>query len=175
MQNISTAHLRTPFATSLLRRSTRTAARAFTLVEILIVLAIAAMIIGVAVNNLVGAVGRARSTTAKMFVNSSLDPALMQYSMDMGDFPSTAEGLQALVTAPAANADRWHGPYLKGNASLTDPWSEPYQYRYPGTHNTSGYDVWSKGPDKQDGTADDIGNWAATANSSSGIPGMPTQ
>jgi len=81
----------------------------------------------------------------------------------MGAYPSTSEGLQALITVPAGNADRWRGPYImvKGdqNKILLDPWGNPYQYRYPGIHNTTGYDLWSKGPDGRDGTADDIGNW----------------
>jgi len=79
----------------------------------------------------------------------------------VGDYPSTAEGLQALVTAPAGKADRWRGPYVVGDKTkiFTDPWGTPYQYRYPGIHNKNKPDVWSKGPDGRNGTADDIGNW----------------
>jgi general secretion pathway protein G len=71
--------------------------------------------------------------------------------------------LQALLTPPSSKADRWHGPYIEGNNVPIDPWGEPYQYEYPGKHNKAGYDLWSKGPDKQSGTADDIGNWDSAA------------
>ena len=78
----------------------------------------------------------------------------------MGDYPSTAEGLAALIAAPADKADRWHGPYVENNKKLPlDPWKHDYKYAYPGTHNKDGYDLWSTGPDGVDGTPDDIGNW----------------
>jgi len=96
---------------------------------------------------------------AEIFVKSSVKLPLQTYSMHMGDYPSTAEGLQALITPPASKADRWHGPYFEDAKLPVDPWGEPYQYRYPATKNKRGYDVWSKGPDKQDGTDDDIGSW----------------
>ncbi|AWI09228.1 type II secretion system major pseudopilin GspG [Ereboglobus luteus] len=143
------------------RRFLHTTARAFTLLEILVVLAIAGMIIGLAVANFDNIFGGAKEDVAKMFVSSSLKVPLQSYRMHMGDFPSTAEGLQALIIAPADKAERWRGPYLDGDKStLLDPWGVAYQYNYPGTRNKTGYDVWSNGPDKQSGTADDIGNWA---------------
>jgi len=161
----------------LLRRAARHTARAFTLIEILVVLAIAGMIIGLAVANFGKLFSGAKENIAGMFVNSSLQVPFETYRMDMGNYPSTAEGLQALVTAPSDKADRWRGPYIKGDKSkiLIDPWNTPYQYRFPGIHNPDGYDVWSKGPDMQDGTADDIGNWSKSDNNTSGIPGMPGQ
>jgi general secretion pathway protein G len=85
----------------------------------------------------------------------------VRYRIDLSDYPSTAEGIQALLVAPANKADRWRGPYIDtpGNKAPLDPWGEPYQYRYPGTKNKGGYDLYSKGPDRVDGTDDDIGNW----------------
>ena len=80
-------------------------------------------------------------------------------STSPGDYPSTAEGLQALIAAPASKAEQWHGPYFSDSKIPLDPWGEPYVYHYPGVHNPKSYDIYSKGPDKQDGTADDIGNW----------------
>ena len=76
-------------------------------------------------------------------------------------YPSTAEGMAALLAAPANKSDRWRGPYIDspGNKAPLDPRGEPYQYRYPGTHNKGSYDLYSKEPDKADGTADDVGNW----------------
>jgi general secretion pathway protein G len=71
--------------------------------------------------------------------------------------------LQALWTQPAQRADSWHGPYGEGSKPPVDPWGEPYQYAYPGTHNKGSYDLWSKGPDHTSGTDDDIGNWDKSA------------
>jgi len=137
----------------------RRAARAFTLLEILIALAILGLLVGLAVTNLDKIFGNSQETIAKVFVQESIKIPLNTYRMSMGGFPSTADGLNVLVTPPASNAEAWRGPYLADGKLPMDPWGEPYQYRYPGTHNKNGYDIWSKGPDKQDGTGDDIGNW----------------
>ncbi len=82
------------------------------------------------------------------------------YHLDLGELPTTAQGLEALHEAPAdlASADKWDGPYLRDPVPQ-DPWGNPYQYRTPGTHNADSFDLWSFGPDKTDGTDDDIGNW----------------
>ena len=133
--------------------------RAFTLLEILIALAILGLLVGIAVADLGGIFSGNQAAIAKLFVQENMKTPLFTYRMQMGDYPSTAEGLQALATAPTANADRWHGPYVADGKLPLDPWGESYQYRCPGTHNKNGYDLWSKGPDKQDGTSDDIGNW----------------
>ena len=132
---------------------------AFTLLEILVVLAIVVMLVGLAVTNVGNLFSGSQKDIAKIFVNQSMQTPLAAYKIHMGDFPSTAEGLQALITAPANKADRWRGPYLQDNKLPVDPWGEPYQYRYPGAKNKTTYDLWSKGPDKADGTEDDIGNW----------------
>lgn len=131
---------------------------AFTLVEILVALAILGMLVAVAVTSINGTLGRSSVSVAKLFVNQSMKTPLTTYRIDMGDYPSTDEGLQALYTAPADKADRWHGPYAEGKLPL-DPWGQPYHYKCPGTHNVGGYDLWSSGPDKIDGTEDDITNW----------------
>ena len=130
----------------------------------MVVLAILGLLATLAISNLDTIFGGASKDTADMFVKQSLRVPLQSYSMNMGGYPSTAEGLNALLSAPANKADRWRGPYVKEDSGIPlDPWKEPYQYRYPGVKNKNGYDVWSKGPDKQDGTADDIGNWATTS------------
>jgi general secretion pathway protein G len=131
----------------------------FTLLEILVVLAIIGMLVSLAVTNVGGIFSQKQQDIARMFVKQSMQAPLFAYKMQMGSFPNTAEGLQALVAAPATNADRWRGPYLQDSKLPTDPWGEPYQYRYPGVKNKDSYDLWSKGPDKTDGTEDDIGNW----------------
>jgi general secretion pathway protein G len=138
--------------------------RAFTLLEIMVVLAIIGLIATLAITNLTGTFDGAKKDTAEMFVKQVVQLPLQQYSIHVGSYPSTADGLQALLTAPANKADRWRGPYVKETSGIpVDPWKQPYQYRYPGVKNKNGYDLWSKGPDEQDGTPDDIGNWAATA------------
>lgn len=142
-------------------RQLRRARRAFTLLEILIVLAIIGLLVGLGVKNADKILGGSQEAVAGVFVNDTLKTSLVQYRIHMGDYPSTAEGLEALANPPAARADRWKGPYIeaKGGKLPTDPWGEPYQYRNPGTQNKSGYDLFSKGPDKVAGTEDDIGNW----------------
>ncbi|HVU17471.1 MAG TPA: type II secretion system major pseudopilin GspG [Candidatus Didemnitutus sp.] len=139
----------------------RRAQRAFTLVEMLVVLAILGMLIGLLVTNSEKIFGNSQAAVAKIFVHDSLKTALTRYRMDIGDYPSTEEGIEALMVAPGGKADRWHGPYLDapGNKVPLDPWAESYQYRYPGTKNAGSYDLFSKGPDKAADTADDIGNW----------------
>lgn len=148
--------LPSPFPT----RFIRAARRGFTLLEIMIALAILALLVGLAVTNLGNTFGGAQVSTAHLFVNESIKLPLTSYRIQMGDYPSTAEGLRALIAAPASKADQWHGPYLDPVKIPRDPWGEEYVYRYPGVKNKSGYDVFSKGPDKAEGTADDIGNWS---------------
>jgi len=135
--------------------------RAFTLLEILVVLAIIGLLAGLAVSNSDKIFGRSQEAVAKVFVRDSLKISLVRYRIDLSDYPSTAEGLAALLVAPANKAEKWRGPYIDapGNRVPLDPWGEPYQYRYPGTKNKDGYDLFSKGPDKVEGTEDDIGNW----------------
>jgi general secretion pathway protein G len=142
-------------------RSSR-AARAFTLLEILIVLAIIGLLVGLGVSQSDKIFRNSQVSVAEIFVGTTMKTPLVQYRIHMGDYPSTAEGLEALVTAPSGKAERWKGPYTeaKGGKIPPDPWGEAYQYRYPGTRNkaTGGYDLFSKGPDKTEGTEDDIYN-----------------
>lgn len=135
------------------------------MMELLVVIGILALLATLAISNVTGIFGGAQESTTRLFVNESMTNSLFTYRLHMGDYPSTAEGIAALVTAPANKADRWNGPYLKENTKMPilDPWGEPYQYRYPGVKNPKSYDLWSKGPDKTDGTADDIGNWEKNA------------
>ncbi|HEY1764474.1 MAG TPA: type II secretion system major pseudopilin GspG [Opitutaceae bacterium] len=133
--------------------------RGFTLVEILVVITIVALLAGLAISNLSGILGGSQKDIAKLFVSQGMKTPLFTYRMQMGNYPSTEEGLQALITAPQGKTDRWRGPYIEGNAMPLDPWKQPYQYRFPGVHNKDGYDLWSMGPDQKDQTDDDIGNW----------------
>jgi general secretion pathway protein G len=135
--------------------------RGFTLLEILLALALLGLLAGVLITNTGGIFGQGQEAAARIFVRDSLKTALTRYRLDLGDYPSTTEGLNALVVAPANKADRWRGPYVDapGGKIPLDPWGEAYRYRYPGTKNKNGYDLYSTGPDKADGTEDDIGNW----------------
>jgi general secretion pathway protein G len=143
----------------------RAAQAAFTLLEILVVLGIIGLLVGLSVSKINGIFSSRQEDVAKMFVQSSLKASLFAYKLDVGDYPSTAEGLQALLVAPAGKGDRWRRAYIDsptGKPPL-DPWGHEYQYAYPGTKNKGDYDLWSMGPDGQNGTADDIGNWPPPA------------
>jgi general secretion pathway protein G len=119
------------------------------------------MLVGLAVTNTDKILGQSQEGVAKLFVNESLKTSLVRYRIDLGDYPSTEEGIKALIAAPEGKADRWRGPYMEaksGNLPV-DPWGQVYQYRYPGTRNTESFDLFSMGRDKALDTPDDIGNW----------------
>jgi general secretion pathway protein G len=141
--------------------NSKTSRRGFTLLEILVVITIIGLLAGLTITNVGGLFGGSQKQIAQLFVTQSIKTPLLTYRLQMGDYPTTEEGLQALFTAPAGKTDRWRGPYVTDGTKfpITDPWGEPYQYRYPGVHNKGSYDCWSKGPDRADGTDDDIGNW----------------
>jgi len=106
---------------------------------------------------------RAQIQATHLFIDEVLTKhVLKKYQTDMGELPSSAEGLNALLIAPAGKPDKWRGPYLDPtppDRMPLDPWGHDYVYRQPGTHNKDSYDLFSKGPDGIAGTADDIGNW----------------
>ena len=79
------------------------------------------------------------------------------FETDNGRYPSSDEGLAALLAAPG-NTQNWHGPYMEKDIP-SDPWNHPYIYVCPGKHNPSGYDLYSVGPDGREGNEDDITNW----------------
>ncbi len=131
----------------------------FSLMEMLIVLGIMGLLVGIVITNFQGIFAGAETDAAEQFVRNSVDAPLTAYKIHMGNFPTTEQGLAALVNPPGGDkASRWKGPYIKDRKVPIDPWGNPYNYRYPGQHNPNGYDVWSNGPDGVP-SADDIGNW----------------
>jgi general secretion pathway protein G len=123
----------------------------FTLIELLLVMIILAILAAVVVPKFVGRSEQAKESAAKTdLANISL--MLDTFEKDNDRFPTTQEGLQALVERPA-NLDTWKGPYV--DAVPNDPWKHPYIYRVPGNGGKA-YDLLSAGPDGSEGTADDI-------------------
>ncbi len=134
--------------------------KAFTLMEIILVVAMLGLLMSLVIGNLDGIFGQSEKKVAAMFVNGNGKLPLTSYKLDMGRYPTTEEGLQALVSNPN-DSSRWAGPYLDPAKIPLDPWGNAYQYSYPGEQNKNSYDYWSMGPDGATGTSDDIGNWVS--------------
>jgi general secretion pathway protein G len=114
----------------------------FTLIELLVVLAILTMLAGLVGPRVLGMLGGAKSKTAAVQI-SEIEKALEVYKLDVGRFPTSEEGLDALVKKPGS-ANGWNGPYVKGGVP-TDPWGHPYRYANPGANG--GIDIVSLGAD----------------------------
>ena len=136
--------------------SPRSQTRGFTLLEIMVVLAILGLLVAVLVRNVGGDLDRGQEQAASLFVKTTLESPLTGFRIDTGNYPTTAQGLDALVTEPQG-ARGWRGPYL--DKLPRDPWQQSYEYRYPGTHNKNKFDLFSKGRDQTAGSDDDVGNW----------------
>ena len=129
----------------------------FTLVELLLVLVILSVLALVVVPKFAGRSQQAKIVAAQTDI-SALEMAIDLFEVDCSRFPTTEEGLQALIQQPA-DLDAWKGSYLKRGSLPKDHWGNPYVYRCPGQHNNS-YDLYSLGPDGQEGGGDDIDNWS---------------
>jgi len=130
----------------------------FTLVEMLVVITIIGLIMALVGPRVLNYLSESKVKTAKIQIQS-FSSALDLYYLDAGRYPSTAEGLTALVQ-PSGGVSAWNGPYLKGGTVPADPWGKPYAYRSPGEHGP--YDIVSFGSDGQEGgtgTAADIASW----------------
>ena len=127
--------------------------KAFTLVELLLVVTIIGILAGAVLVNFSGQSQRAKETRANADI-ANLSLALDTYELTIGEYPSTDQGLTALVEDPGI--DGWR-PFLT-RRTFNDPWGNEYRYRYPGSQGIN-FDLFSVGPDGQEGTDDDIGNW----------------
>jgi general secretion pathway protein G len=139
------------------RRTSRGLARAFTLIELLLVLVILATLAALVVPKFTKRSEQAKTTGARTDI-ANIEVALDAFEIDCGRYPTSEEGIKALLDPPGGLTG-WQGPYLKRGVPK-DPWGNPYIYRCPGQHNVNGYDLYSFGPDGQEGGGDDIDNWS---------------
>jgi len=134
-------------------------ASGFTLIELMLVLVILATLAAIVLPKFTGRSQQAKITGARTQI-ANFETALSAFEIDLGRYPTTTEGLRALVVKPTSDADAWLQPYLSREEVPKDPWGNEYQYRYPGQYNESGYDLYSVGPDHKLGGNDDITNWS---------------
>ncbi len=128
--------------------------QSFTLIELMLVVVIIGSLVAMVAPRFTGRGEQARITAARADIRTNIATALKLYELDNGRFPTTSEGLNALLERPAS-APNWQGPYLEDEP--IDPWGREYQYRYPGVHGRD-YDLYSLGRDgvRSD---DDVTNW----------------
>jgi len=140
------------------RRPLRGGEGGFTLLELLVVLAILGMLAAIAAPRVIAYLGSARADTARVQM-SNIATALDLYRLEAGRYPSQADGLRALVEKPAGAA-AWNGPYLQRKDAVIDPWGRPYEYRLPGEHGD--FDVFTLGADGApggEGDDSDVTSW----------------
>jgi len=140
-----------------LRRSQglRKILKGFTLIELMLVVVIIGALVAMVMPRLTGRGEQARSAAASADINANIATALKLYELDNGNFPSTSEGLSALLSKPSS-ARNWNGPYLERKP--LDPWGKEYVYTSPGEHRKSDYDLSSLGKDGVE-SEDDVKNW----------------
>jgi len=136
----------------------------FTLIEIMAVVIIMGLLVGIVGYNVFAQVDKARVNTAKATI-AQIETALELYRMDNSRYPTTEQGLDALLDKPTASPEPRNYPpggYLKKKGALLDPWGNPFQYESPGQHHGDQYDLWSMGADGApggSGTDADVTNW----------------
>lgn len=143
----------------LMRPSRGRSSRAgFTLIEILLVVVIISALAAMVVPRLTGRSEKARESIARTDITANVPTALKLYELDNGNFPSSAQGLNALLVKPSGEPipQNWNGPYIE-RKTILDPWGREYQYRYPSTHGTD-YDLYSLGKAGKD-DENVIANW----------------
>lgn len=138
----------------------RRARAGFTLLELLLVVGILVMLAAFALPTFMGTQKQAQADAAASQIDL-FEKQLLLYQSQNNVFPTTEQGLRALLEKPEDEPvpAKWAGPYLS-DENLADPWGSEYQFAFPGEHNGDKKpDIWSFGPDREDGTDDDIGNW----------------
>jgi general secretion pathway protein G len=133
--------------------------RGFSLLELLVVLLLLGAFAGIFAPKIFGQAEKAKQKAAKLEIDQ-IGQALDLYKLEIGRYPTSQEGLAALMTAPSG-ASNWNGPYLKRNAVPKDPWSNEYRYVSPGDQSRP-YDIISLGSDGKeggDGDGKDINSW----------------
>ena len=123
--------------------------KGFTLIELMIVVVILASLAAMIVPRIMGRADDAKRNIARGEIQS-ITTALKLYKLDNGLYPSSQEGLSVLLSP-----ENGREPYLD---KIKDPWKREYRYKYKGVHNTSGFDIWSLGPDEND-DSDNVNNW----------------
>ncbi|MCX7926578.1 MAG: type II secretion system major pseudopilin GspG [Candidatus Omnitrophica bacterium] len=131
----------------------------FTLIELMLVVMIIATLAALVVPKFTGRAEQAKVAAARADIMVNIPTALDLYELDNGFYPTTEQGLEALLAPPvsAPVPPKWRGPYIKKKP--VDPWGNPYHYEFPGRHNRNGYDLYSFGKDGVEGGKDDITNW----------------
>jgi general secretion pathway protein G len=127
----------------------------FTFLEIMFVVVIIGILLALVGPKLVGKTQKAKIAATKAQLKN-IEVGLKMFEMEIGTFPET---LEDIMVAPSDYEEEWDGPYLDGDIVPTDSWKQKFDYKFPGQNNRKGFDLWSKGPDKQDKTEDDICNW----------------
>ncbi len=138
--------------------------KGFSLIEILLVVIIIGTMSAMVLPRLIGRPDQARKAAARTDIEVNIATALKLYELDNGFFPTTEQGLQALMkkSTSTPTPNNWNGPYLE--RSPVDPWGNPYQYTSPGVHRPHDYDLYSMGKDSSDEvTDDDVVNWELEA------------
>lgn len=131
----------------------------FTLLEMTLVISIIVILLSVAIRQMSPAVDFGKEVRVKADIQA-LSTALMMYNSQNGFFPTTEQGLKALVVQPTTEPRprQWHCAFEDEKVPC-DPWDSKYNYVCPGKHNPNNFDIFSSGPDRIPNTADDLGNW----------------
>lgn len=132
----------------------------FTLIEIMLVIILIGVLAAITVPRLTGKTTQARVAAAVSEIKGTISVSLDMYELDAGRYPTTEQGLKALIEKPSSSPEptSWKGPYLKKKEVPLDPWGNEYIYECPGKQNED-YDLSSSGPDGIAGNEDDINNW----------------
>jgi len=142
--------------------------QAFSIIEVMVVLAVLFIIIAMIAHSGSKARSQAMRNEAKAMIGA-LEISCDMFEADLGKYPTTDGGsgcsnlYNELVNDTGDTS--WYGPYIEldddavSGGEILDPWENPYNYKKPGTENTTFFDLWSEGPDGSDGTSDDVINW----------------